>query len=122
MELAPGLFSTTMVQPVCSCTFCRTIRVALSVMPPGGYGTIHRIGLAGHAVPWACNAVEPSRMSAASASLNSCMVVLLRVVLVQVLDRTAVGKASRYKPSRHDRGGQTLPGFVQRRAIVTATK
>src|ERR1700687_3038092 len=79
MELAPGLFSTTMVQPVCSFTFCRTIRVALSVMPPGGYGTIHRIVLTGHAVPWAWIAVEPSNMSAQSASLNSCMVVLLVV-------------------------------------------
>jgi hypothetical protein len=35
IEFAPGLFSTTIVAPACSCTFCTTIRVALSVMPPG---------------------------------------------------------------------------------------
>jgi hypothetical protein len=49
------------------------MRVALSVMPPGGYGTIQRIDLVGHAGPWVWTAVEARSASAANASLWSCM-------------------------------------------------
>jgi hypothetical protein len=42
----------TMVQPVCSMIFCTTIRVALSVMPPGVYGMIHLMGLFGQDWAW----------------------------------------------------------------------
>src|SRR5450755_158689 len=74
IEFAPGLFSTTIVHPFCSAIFCKTMRVALSVMPPGGYGMIQRIDLVGHTGVWAWRAVEASSASAANASLCSCMV------------------------------------------------
>src|ERR1700681_3527399 len=73
IEFAPGLFSTTIVHPFCSATFCTTMRVAPSVMPPGGYGTIQRIDLVGHAGPCAWRTVEASSASATSASLCSMM-------------------------------------------------
>ena len=41
MEFAPGLFSITIGCPSRSSSFCATIRVTESVMPPGVYGTIH---------------------------------------------------------------------------------
>src|SRR4029453_8087359 len=73
IEFAPGLFSATMFHPVCSVTFCRTMRVALSVMPPGGYGMIQRMGLLGHAEPCAWMTVETSRARTASADLSGCI-------------------------------------------------
>jgi hypothetical protein len=52
---------------------CRTMRVAPSVMPPGGYGMIQRTGLLGHAEPCAWITVETSRARTASADLSGCI-------------------------------------------------
>src|SRR6218665_1045663 len=46
---APGRLSTTTLQRFCSAIFCATVRAIMSVPPPGGNGTIRRIGLAGEA-------------------------------------------------------------------------
>src|SRR3954469_2340625 len=66
MLFAPGLFSITIGCPSASDTRCVTTRVTLSVMPPGVYGTIQRMGLFGygdwpHARPVASMAVSASR-------------------------------------------------------------
>ena len=47
MPLAPGLFSTTIVQPSISSSFLATVRVMKSLPPPAVVGTIMRIGLFG---------------------------------------------------------------------------
>ena len=47
MPPAPALFSTTIVQPVDSDSCFATWRETMSVPPPGGKGTISRIGLLG---------------------------------------------------------------------------
>src|ERR1700759_2929220 len=59
MEFAPGLLSTTIDWPSASESFCVTTRVTLSVMPPGVYGTIHRMGFAGY---WAAPQAGANRM------------------------------------------------------------
>ena len=47
MPPAPALFSTTMVHPVDFCSSCATSRETESVPPPGGNGTISRMGFDG---------------------------------------------------------------------------
>src|SRR5262252_4064152 len=46
---APPRFSTTLGWPVRSASLLETMRVTTSAGPPGGNGTIQRIGLDGHA-------------------------------------------------------------------------
>jgi hypothetical protein len=41
------LFSTTIVAPIASPSFCATKRATVSVPAPGGKGTISRMGFAG---------------------------------------------------------------------------
>ena len=47
MPPAPALFSTTTVQPVCFASSVATRRDTTSVPPPGGNGTMSRIGFDG---------------------------------------------------------------------------
>src|SRR5262245_10712175 len=47
---APPRFSTTLGWPVRSASLEDTMRVTMSAGPPGGNGTIQRIGFDGHAV------------------------------------------------------------------------
>src|SRR5258706_11159214 len=47
MPAAPPLFSTSTDWPSDSCSFCAITRVPTSVPPPGGNGTMMRIGFEG---------------------------------------------------------------------------
>src|SRR4051812_1346161 len=67
-----------MFQPVCSCTFCSTMRVPLSVMPAGVYGTTQRIGFDGQACALA-PAVHASAIATAAAF--SFMSLIYRLLL-----------------------------------------
>src|SRR3546814_2042599 len=53
MPLAPGLFSTMTLCPRLSDMCLPTTRASMSVVPPGAYGTIMRMGLSGNAAAWA---------------------------------------------------------------------
>jgi hypothetical protein len=49
VPVAPALFSTKKVCPVCSCSLAAILRVTTSTEPPGGYGTMILTGFVGQA-------------------------------------------------------------------------
>ena len=65
LPLAPGLFSTTTVCFSASASGWLMARAMMSDEPPGGYGTMMRTVLLGHAC--ACTAQAANKVSAATA-------------------------------------------------------
>src|SRR6218665_4075512 len=63
---APGRLSTTTLQRFCSAIFCATVRAIMSVPPPGGNGTIRRIGLPPG--PCCASGLPAGRVASTSAS------------------------------------------------------
>src|SRR5690606_5969049 len=63
--LAPGRFSTMMVWPSRCASLSMTMRVVVSVAPPGVYGTMTLIGLFGQA---SAASAGPARVAPASAA------------------------------------------------------
>src|SRR5690349_19393355 len=82
VPVAPALFSTKKVWPVCSCSLAAILRVTTSTAPPGGYGTTILTGLAGQACAW--GTVVHASVAAASAKLTKRVfkVCLLRMALI----------------------------------------
>src|SRR5688500_17940044 len=74
--LAPGRLSTTIVALMRLRSFSPILRATVSVAPPGGYGTIRRIGLDGNAAAdsgfWAStgDAEAAARASAPASSAS----------------------------------------------------
>src|SRR6218665_2366080 len=63
---APGRLSTTTLQRFCSAIFCATVRAIMSVPPPGGNGTIRRIGFSRE--PCCARGLPAGRAASTSAS------------------------------------------------------
>src|ERR1700730_10240319 len=61
---APGLFSTTICQPMVSSSRAWIRRATGSVEPPGGKGTTNLIGPFGQSVPWASTRAGAARVAA----------------------------------------------------------
>src|SRR5687767_2119429 len=71
---APPRFSMTIDWPSRSPSFCATMRATMSVEPPGGKGTIRRIGFAGQA--WADAAPGCSSAAAHRVANTSALIVI----------------------------------------------
>src|SRR5437016_1998781 len=84
MPPAPALFSMTTVQPVDFASSCATSRETASVPPPGGNGTIRRIGRDGYV----CAPTGAASTRAASAATTKRIIPFLlgNMTIVQRAD------------------------------------
>jgi hypothetical protein len=70
---APGLLSTTTVQPSVWLSLSATMRAMMSVPPAGGNGTMSLIGLAGYV----CAMAPPATAAAATAASSPRLIALI---------------------------------------------
>src|SRR3954469_11981571 len=82
---APGRFSITIDWPRCFSVAVASARIAMSVEPPGGHGTISVTGRVGNCC--ACAMVERIKMAAASSSLMSPSLTAPSLVMVAASSR-----------------------------------
>src|SRR5438445_434080 len=112
----PPLFSTTTACPNVSCSLGASERARMSEVPPGGYGTMIRMGFAGQG----CAQAAPARASAArprTMGRNMRSMIPPRGMLTHALPAAAPEPAEhRHGEQHHDHVAHDVRGGDERHA------